>query len=98
MVVLGLMGCFEQVAIFPVNDRILAFGGEKPGRDKGVEKHQQHQQHQQEEKEMDDCMTAAEKGELERLLGVWAERHVWRIVAPGLCGLVTFGIAVSQPC
>ncbi|KAG8161411.1 hypothetical protein KVR01_008398 [Diaporthe batatas] len=83
VVILVAMGAWEKRALFPVNDRILAFDhdvgiGEGKGR-KG-----------------DGEFTVGEKGELKGLLDIWAARHPWRIVVPLTCGLITFGVTVSQ--
>ena len=77
------MGVWEQRALFPVNDRILAFDhdvgiGEGKGRKRSGE------------------FTAQEVRELKGLLDIWAARHPWRIVVPLACGLITFGVAISQ--
>lgn len=84
MLVLVVMGSYEKRAIFPVNERILAFDhdvgiGEGSGKSKGVR-----------------AYTSEEAAELKGLLDTWAARHPWRIVAPLTCGLITFGVAVSQ--
>lgn len=83
MVILVAMGVWEKRALFPVNDRILAFDhdvgiGEGKGR-KGARD-----------------FTVEEAGELRVLLNIWAARHPWRIVVPLTCGLITFGVTVSQ--
>lgn len=83
VVILVAMGVWEKSALFPVNDRILAFDhdvgiGEGKGRKDARE------------------FTAEEARELRGLLDVWAARHPWRIVVPLTCGLITFGVTVSQ--
>lgn len=83
VLVLVVMGVWEQRALFPVNDRILAFDhgvGIGEGRGKKSEK----------------GFTTEEARELKDLLDIWAARHPWRIVVPLTCGLITFGVAVSQ--
>lgn len=82
VVVLVIMGVWEQRALFPVNDRILALDhdvgiGEGRGRKGSGE------------------FTVQEARELKALLDTWAARHPWRIVVPLTCGLVTLGAAVS---
>lgn len=83
VLVLVVMGVWEQRALFPVNDRILAFDhdvgiGDGKGKKSGK------------------GFTVEEKRELKGLLDTWAARHPWRIVVPLTCGLITFGVAVSQ--
>jgi hypothetical protein len=83
VLVLVIMGVWEQRALFPVNDRILAFDhdvgiGEGKGRKKSKD------------------FTVQEVRELKGLLDIWAARHPWRIVVPLACGLITFGVAISQ--
>lgn len=83
VLVLVVMGVWEQRALFPVNDRILAFDhdvgiGEGKGKKSGK------------------GFTMEEARELKGLLDIWAARHPWRIVVPLTCGLITFGVAVSQ--
>lgn len=85
VLVLVVMGRWEKQAIFPVNERILAFGhdagiGEGAGKGKDVAEY-----------------TSEETTELRGLLDIWAARHPWRIVVPLTCGLITFGVTVSQP-
>lgn len=84
VLMLVVMGRWEKRAIFPINDRILAFGhdvgiGEGAGKGKGVREY-----------------TLEEAAELKGLLDVWAAKHPWRIVVPLTCGLITFGVIVSQ--
>lgn len=86
VLVLVVMGRWEKYAIFPTNDRILAFEhdvGIGEGKVKvtgtGVRE-----------------FTLEEKKELKGLLDVWAARHPWRIVVTMVCGLITFGVTVSQ--
>lgn len=83
VVILVAMGVWEQRALFPVNDKILAFDhdvgiGEGKGRKGGRE------------------FSVEEARELQGLLDIWAARHPWRIVVPLTCGLITFGVTVSQ--
>ena len=81
---LVIMDRWEKRAIFPVNDRILAFDhdvgiGEGKGKGKGGKE-----------------FNAEETRELKGLLDIWAARHPWRIVVPLTCGLITFGVTLSQ--
>ncbi|KAI7783922.1 uncharacterized protein LA080_011184 [Diaporthe eres] len=84
VLVLVVMGRWEKRAIFPVNERILAFDhgvgiGEGAGKGKGGREY-----------------TLEQAAELKGLLDVWAAKHPWRIVVPLTCGLITFGVTISQ--
>lgn len=84
VLVLVVMDRWEKRAMFPINDRILAFAhdvGIGTGKRKGSGSAD---------------FTSEEKGELKGLLDTWAARHPWRIVVPLTCGLITFGVIVSQ--
>lgn len=86
VLVLVVMGRWEKRAIFPINDRILAFDHEVgigEGSGKGGKAVREY--------------TSEEAVELKGLLDVWAARHPWRIVVPLTCGLITFGVIASQP-
>lgn len=84
VLVLVVMGRWEKRAIFPVNERILAFDhgvgiGEGAGKGKGGREY-----------------TLEQAAELKGLLDVWAAKHPWRIVVPLTCCLITFGVTISQ--
>lgn len=84
VLVLVAMGRWEKRVLFPVNDRILAFDhdlGIGEGSGKGKGIRE---------------YTFQEAEELRGLLDFWAARHPWRIVVPLTCGLITFGVIVSQ--
>lgn len=84
VLVLVVMGRWEKRVLFPVNDRILAFDhdlGIGEGSGKGKGVRK---------------YTFEEVEELKGLLDVWAARHPWRIVVPFTCGLITFGVMISQ--
>lgn len=84
VLMLVAMGRWEKRVLFPVNDRILAFDhdlGIGEGSGKGKGVRE---------------YTVDEAEELKRLLDVWAARHPWRIAVPLTCGLITFGVIVSQ--
>lgn len=84
VLVLVAMGRWEKRVLFPVNDRILAFDhdlGIGEGSGKGKGIRE---------------YTFQEAEELKGLLDFWAARHPWRIVVPLTCGLITFGVIVSQ--
>lgn len=84
VLVLVVMGRWEKRVLFPVNDRILAFDhdlGIGEGSGKGKGIRE---------------YTSEEVEELKGLLDFWAARHPWRIVVPLTCGLITFGVIVSQ--